>query len=136
LPGVTVTGSVPDVRPYMHAAALMVAPLSIARGTQNKILEALACGVPVLASRLAARGIDAVEGEHLLAEDDYDGYAASALRILEHRHQRARLSTTGRERVLSHHTWDRSLQRLDDVIDRCLKRSAQPLQTRVAAALI
>ena len=44
LPGVTVTGSVPDVRPYLHRSALMVAPLNIARGTQNKILEAMAAG--------------------------------------------------------------------------------------------
>ena len=50
IPGVTVTGSVPDVRPYVRRSALMVAPLNIARGTQNKILEAMALGVPVVTS--------------------------------------------------------------------------------------
>ena len=59
LPGVTVTGSVPDVRPYVRGSALMVAPLTIARGTQNKILEAMAMGVPVVTSRVAAGGVDA-----------------------------------------------------------------------------
>ena len=59
LPGVTVTGSVPDVRPYIRSSALMVAPLAIARGTQNKILEAMAMGVPVVTSRVAAGGVDA-----------------------------------------------------------------------------
>ena len=54
-----VTGSVPDVRPYLRRAALMVAPLNIARGTQNKILEAMAIGVPVVTSRVAAGGVDA-----------------------------------------------------------------------------
>ena len=55
-PGVTVTGSVPDVRPYVRASAAMVAPLNIARGTQNKILEAMAMGVPVVTSAAAAGG--------------------------------------------------------------------------------
>ena len=54
LPGVTVTGSVPDVRPFVRRSALMIAPLNIARGTQNKILEAMAMGVPVVTSRIAA----------------------------------------------------------------------------------
>ena len=62
----TVTGSVPDVRPYVRRSALMVAPLNIARGTQNKILEAMAMGVPVVTSRVAAGGVDAVDGEHFL----------------------------------------------------------------------
>ena len=65
-PGVTVTGSVPDVRPFVRASAAMVAPLAIARGTQNKILEAMAMGVPVVTSRIAAGGVDA-EPERSLA---------------------------------------------------------------------
>ncbi len=60
LPGVTVTGSVPDVRPYVTRAALTIAPLEIARGTQNKILESMAMGVPVVCSRQAVGGVDAV----------------------------------------------------------------------------
>ena len=70
LPGVTVTGSVPDVRPYLRRAALMVAPLNIARGTQNKILEAMAMGVPVVTSRVAAGGVDASAPEHFLVGVD------------------------------------------------------------------
>src|SRR4029453_14751043 len=57
--GVTVTGSVADVRPFLRRAAVMVAPLNIARGTQNKILEAMALGVPVVTSTLAAGGAEA-----------------------------------------------------------------------------
>ncbi|HSU43708.1 MAG TPA: TIGR03087 family PEP-CTERM/XrtA system glycosyltransferase, partial [Casimicrobiaceae bacterium] len=56
MPGVTVTGSVQDVRPYLRSSAVMVAPLRIARGTQNKILEAMAAGVPVVTSAAAAGG--------------------------------------------------------------------------------
>lgn len=120
LPGVTVTGSVPDVRPYVHRAALTVAPLRIARGTQNKILEAMAMGVPVVASRIAAGGVDAVAGEHLLAADTPAEIAAAVLRVLDHPAERARLAVAGRSRVLSHHAWPTSMKRLDALIERCV----------------
>ncbi len=117
--GVTVTGSVPDVRPYIRGSALMVAPLAIARGTQNKILEAMAMGVPVVTSRAAAGGVDA-EGEmHFLVADTAADLAAAVLRIVEQPAERARLARAGRERMLSHHAWPRSMQRLDNIIDRC-----------------
>ena len=79
LPGVVVTGSVPDVRPYVTRAALTVAPLEIARGTQNKILESMAMGVPVVCSRQAAVGWMRSPGEHLLAYD-----ATAELRRVDH----------------------------------------------------
>jgi glycosyltransferase involved in cell wall biosynthesis len=120
LPGVTVTGSVPDVRPYLRRSALMVAPLNIARGTQNKILEAMAAGVPVVASRVAAGGVDAVANEHFLVASAPQEYAQAVLRILDSPAQRQELSAAGRERMLSHHAWDRSMQRLDGIIDRCV----------------
>jgi polysaccharide biosynthesis protein PslH len=120
LPGVTVTGSVPDVRPYLNRAALMVAPLNIARGTQNKILEAMASGVPVVTSAVAAGGVDALPEEHFLVATTHEEHAAAAIRILEDRHERGRLAVAGRSRMLSHHDWHRSMQRLDGVIERCL----------------
>jgi sugar transferase (PEP-CTERM/EpsH1 system associated) len=119
LPGVTVTGSVADVRPYLRRAALMVAPLHIARGTQNKILEAMAMGVPVVTSRVAAGGVDASAPEHFLAASTVDEYQVALLRIIEDPAERQRLSRAGRERMLSHHAWDRSMQRLDGIIERC-----------------
>ena len=122
IPGVTVTGSVPDVRPYLRRAAVMVAPLNIARGTQNKILEAMAMGVPVVASRVAVGGVDATAPEHLLAASTVDEYRNAILRIVENPAERQRLSIAGRERMLSHHAWERSMQRLDGIIERCRAR--------------
>ena len=119
LPGVTVTGSVPDVRPYIRSSALMVAPLAIARGTQNKILEAMAMGVPVVTSSVAAGGVDAVAGEHLLVADTPEEIATAILRIVGNPGERARLADAGRARVLSHHDWAGSMKRLDAIIARC-----------------
>jgi len=120
LPGVTVTGSVPDVRPFLRRSALMVAPLNIARGTQNKILESMSLGVPVVTSRIAAGGVDASDPDHFLVADTPAAYADAILRVLDDPAERRRLAQTGRQRVLSHHAWDRSMQRLDGIIERCL----------------
>jgi sugar transferase (PEP-CTERM/EpsH1 system associated) len=117
-PGVTVTGSVPDVRPYVRRSAAMVAPLNIARGTQNKILEAMAMGVPVVTSRAAAGGVDAVPGEHLLVAGSHEEQARAVLRVLDGRTERQRLAIAGRARVLSHHAWPSSMRRLDTIIER------------------
>ena len=124
IPGVTVTGSVPDVRPFVRGAALMVAPLNIARGTQNKILEAMAMGVPVVTSRVAAGGVDAQGGEHLLVAATPAEYAAAIERIASDPAERGRLAAAGRARMLSHHAWDRSMRRLDAIIDRCIANRA------------
>jgi sugar transferase (PEP-CTERM/EpsH1 system associated) len=123
--GVTVTGSVPDVRPYLRRSALMVAPLNIARGTQNKILEAMAMGVPVVTSRIAAGGVDASAPAHFLVGSTPDEYAAAILKVVEDAVERRRLALAGRARMLSHHGWDQSMRRLDDIIERCLARKAR-----------
>ena len=127
LPGVTVTGSVPDVRPFIRSSALMVAPLKIARGTQNKILEAMAMGVPVVTSRTAAGGVDAEAVKHFLVADTPVEYCQAVLRLVENREERQRLSVAGRQRMLSHHAWPHSMQRLDQIIARCIDTFAKQL---------
>jgi len=128
LPGVTVTASVPDVRPYLARSALMVAPLNIARGTQNKILEAMAAGVPVVASSVAAGGVDALEWEHFLVASAPGDYAQAILHVLDNPLERRRLAAAGRARMLSHHAWPSSMRRLDGIIERCLAaRTGSPL---------
>ena len=119
-PGVTVTGSVPDVRPYLRRSALMVAPLNIARGTQNKILEAMAMGIPVVTSRIAAGGVDASDQAHFLVASTPQEYVTAILQVMENPAERTRLALAGRARMLSHHGWKQSMQRLDSIIGRCL----------------
>ena len=114
--GVTVTGTVDDVRPYVRRAAIAVAPLSIARGTQNKILEAMALGTPVVASDLAAAGVDAVPGEHLLAAGTPEGLAKAVAGLLSDPAERTRLAEAGRRRVETCHSWDAAMTRLDEIL--------------------
>jgi sugar transferase (PEP-CTERM/EpsH1 system associated) len=125
IPGVTVTGSVPDVRPYVRQSALTVSTLSIARGVQNKILESMALGVPVVTSPTAAGGVDANDGEHFLVASSPQGVADAILRIARDPVERDRLSRAGRERMLSHHSWKGSMERLDRIVAGCLEAGAR-----------
>jgi polysaccharide biosynthesis protein PslH len=117
LPGVTVTGSVPDVRPYALASAVSIAPLKIARGTQNKILEAMAMGVPTVSSAAAAGGVDGEPGRNLLTAGTPREFADAVLYVLENPAERQRLSEAARARVLSHHSWKQSMAKLDRIVE-------------------
>ena len=114
--GVTVTGTVADVRPFITNSVLNVAPLAIARGTQNKILEAMAMGVPVVTSGPAAKGVDALGGVHFEVADEARETADKILSIMQNPARRMQLASAGRERVLSHHAWPASMERLDGIV--------------------
>jgi sugar transferase (PEP-CTERM/EpsH1 system associated) len=110
LPGVEVVGTVPDVRPYLARAAAVVAPLRIARGMQNKVLEALAMGKAVVASPQCLAGVPATPGFHLLAAESPDDWVKAIDRLLRDADLRERLGRAGREYVEAHHRWDRCLE--------------------------
>ncbi|WP_417623753.1 TIGR03087 family PEP-CTERM/XrtA system glycosyltransferase [Paremcibacter congregatus] len=129
-PGITVTGTVDDIRTYVRKSAVMVTPLEIARGTQNKILEGMAMGVPVVSSRTAARGVDAVVGEHILAATTPEEYVAHISHLFEDSTARKRLAIAGRERVMSHHNWPRAMTLFDDCITRTLTAFTEKHKTK------
>jgi polysaccharide biosynthesis protein PslH len=115
-PGVTVTGTVPDVRAHLRDAAVSIAPLRIARGTQNKILESIAMGLPVVATSAAAMGIQAVPRRHLATADDAATFADCVVRLLQDQGGRQELAETARREVLTAHDWAVSMRILDTVV--------------------
>jgi sugar transferase (PEP-CTERM/EpsH1 system associated) len=84
---IVVTGRVPDVRPYLQYARGVVAPMRIARGIQNKVLEGMAMAKTVLTTTMGAEGLDVVRGQHLLVEDEPAALAARTLEVLQGDHQ-------------------------------------------------
>ena len=116
--GVTVTGLVDDVREYIGAADICIAPLRIARGIQNKVLEAMAMGKPVVATRVAFEGIDARPGRDLLVTDDEASFAAATIALLKDPMRRALIGTHARRCAESRYAWDRHLNILDHCLDR------------------
>ncbi|MEZ4731877.1 MAG: glycosyltransferase [Caldilineaceae bacterium] len=103
---VVVTGAVPHMAPYLCNATLAVAPLLYGAGIQNKVLEAMACGAPVVASRQAAAGLQAAIGRDLLVADNAAAFATAILTLLNNPAQRAQLSQAGRAYVEQVHGWD------------------------------
>jgi len=124
LPGVRVTGTVPDVRPFLAHAKVAVAPLRMARGVQNKVLEAMAMAMPVLASPQAMEGIDAQVGTEVLVADGEDEYARTALHLLRH-DGAAAIGRAGRARVLASYGWEGSLGAFERLLGEGEKASAQ-----------
>jgi sugar transferase (PEP-CTERM/EpsH1 system associated) len=121
-PGVVVTGTVPDVRPYLQHAAAVVAPLRLARGIQNKILEAMAMARPVVAARSCVEAITAEAGQGLIAADSAEDYARELTGLLADAQRAAALGRAGRDCVLSRYSWDAHLSG----IDRYLAAAATP----------
>ncbi|MGI4951987.1 MAG: TIGR03087 family PEP-CTERM/XrtA system glycosyltransferase [Janthinobacterium lividum] len=114
-PGIVVTGRVADVRPYLAHADVCVAPLRIARGIQNKVLEAMAMGRPMVASPQAFAGIRATSGRDLLVAD---GTAATQQAILDVLHQvHPGLGASGRRAVEQAYAWSATLAGLDTLLE-------------------
>lgn len=106
LPGVSVTGSVPDVRPHLAQAAVAVAPFRIARGVQNKVLEAMASGIPVVGTSLAFQSLGAGLDDGIRIADSSEAFARETARILRDPDLRRELGPQARRYVERHHRWE------------------------------
>lgn len=113
---VIVTGEVLDTRPWLEAADVVVAPLVVARGIQNKVLEAMAMAKPVVASPAAAEGIDALSGVELLVAESAAAQAATIAKLLADPARARTIGAAARERVLARHSWSACLAPLADLI--------------------
>ncbi len=116
-PRVSVTGFVDDLRPFFRAATVLVAPLVYGTGIQNKVLEAMACGVPVVASPPACDGLDAQPGCDLLVGADDAELAAHAVAVMQDRTLRRALVAAGRRYVEQYHDWQQMACRLIEVYE-------------------
>lgn len=122
-PKITVTGKVDDVRPYLQHAAAVVAPLQLARGVQNKVLEAMAMAKPVVATREATRALDAKNGIHLWIENDPARFAAAVVSAIEGP-ERTTVACNARAFVEDQHSWQRFSSELDKHLGQLRTRTA------------
>ena len=117
---VTVTGTVADVRPYLQYAAAVVAPLRLARGIQNKVLEAMAMARPVVAASCCVEVINACVGKELLGAERADDFVHQISGLLLDPACAARIGQAGRARVLSSYSWNAQLSGIDRHLDEIL----------------
>jgi len=114
--GVEVTGRVADVRPHIAQAHVAIAPLQIARGIQNKVLEAMAMARPVVATPQAFEGIEAQAGVHALVEAQPAAQARAIISLIDHPEKAKQMGLAARAHVLKHYHWHQCLSRLDRLL--------------------
>ena len=131
--GVSVTGTVPDVRPWMQQAAVFVVPLGIGSGTRLKILEALACGRAVVSTSLGCQGLEVTHGDDILIADTPAAFAETVVRCLRDPALRTRLGARGRALVERRYRWDvigRELSDFHQELATGRRRDVTPEQRR------
>jgi sugar transferase (PEP-CTERM/EpsH1 system associated) len=113
---INVTGFVEDIRPYYNNADVCVIPLRIARGIQNKVLEAMSMGKAVVTTSTAVQSIKAISGVHLLLEDNFDKFAEAVSMLLENHTLRNYLGTNARQFVKSNYNWQGNMKKFDELM--------------------
>ena len=124
-PGVEVTGFVDSVLERVQRGAIAVAPLRIARGIQNKVLEAMACGLPVVGTTSATQGVGATEGRDYLVRDEGVAFAEAVCQLLEAPEEARALGARARSFVEENYDWEEVFRPLDDLIERCAAERAR-----------
>jgi glycosyltransferase involved in cell wall biosynthesis len=115
-PGVIVAGAVPDVRPFLMQAAIAVAPFRIARGIQNKVLEALAMGLPVVGTCQAFQGIKATTENGICVANEPEKFAKAAVALLKEKELRRTCSVLGRQYTEEYHRWEDHCAQLEIIL--------------------
>jgi sugar transferase (PEP-CTERM/EpsH1 system associated) len=123
--GVVVTGTVPDVRPYLQFATVVVAPMRVARGLQNKILEAMSMGRPVVAAQDCVTAISAIDGRELMAATTAKDYVEAVQTLLGQPDAADRIGRAGRECVVKGFSWDAHLMAIDPYLTDASPRRSE-----------
>ena len=122
LPGVRVSGHVADLNTALNEAAVFVAPLRFAAGIQNKVLEAMAAGLPVVTTSYVNNGLQAIDGQHLIIADEPETFVTAVVNLLSDRAYRRRLSHAGREYVLSRYRWEEVAEQMNRIEQNIARR--------------
>lgn len=121
---VIVTGTVPDMRPYLRQATAAVTPVTYGAGIQNKVLEAMACATPVITTPQTTAALQAVPEQDLLVAQDPHTFAEAILRLLDDPARQQQLGETGRAYVEKHHHWDNIAAQLEEIYRRAMSKES------------
>ncbi len=123
--GVEVTGFVDSVLERVQRGSVAVAPLRIARGIQNKVLEAMACGLPVVGTTSATQGVGAEEGRDYLVRDEAGAFAEAVCDLLDRPEEARALGRRARGFVEQNYDWEEVFRPLDELLERCAAERAR-----------
>ncbi|MGH2876253.1 MAG: glycosyltransferase, partial [Solirubrobacteraceae bacterium] len=130
--GVTITGEVPDVRPYLERAAVIAVPIRMGGGTRLKVVEALAMGKATVSTSLGCEGIEITDGKHLLVADNAEMFAARVTELFDDPVRRHALGTAGRRLAEEAYTWDVAGERLERLYTRVTDPTTRTAVSRAA----
>jgi glycosyltransferase involved in cell wall biosynthesis len=128
---ITVTGYVPDIRPYLGTASIALAPLLVAAGMQNKILEALAMGTPIVTTPHCSRTLGTQNGVHLLVAEETQAFADDIVKLLEDPLLAQQLGRAGRQFVIEHYSWATSANTLNQLYNSMIVPQRQMVSASV-----
>lgn len=121
---VIVTGTVPDLRRYLRQAWVAAAPLTYGAGVQNKVLEAMACGTPVVATSQAVSALKAAPGQDVLVADQPESLAGALLGVIEDQNLHQQLSHHGRRYVEQNHDWNKIAKQVMVIYENVIRASS------------
>ena len=122
IPGVHVTGTVADIRPWIWSAAVYASPLRFGLGVKNKILEAMACGAPIVATSRSLSGTPLIDGRHAMIADDDAKFAEAVVRLLSDPELCESLSREARRKVEAEYSWQSITARYEGLYREALAR--------------
>lgn len=123
--GITVTGRVPDVHPYLERAAVYVVPLRIGGGTRLKILEAMASGKAIVSTPIGCEGLEITPGRDLLVAETPDDFAEAVISLMEDEGRRRELGVHARRRVEERYGWEAIGSRMNAFYERLIRKASQ-----------
>ena len=122
-PSIEVTGTVKDIRPYLYKATVAVTPITYGAGIQNKVLEAMACGLPVVSSPQAVSALGVNPGQDLIVANGSEEFANAVVALLEDSALRSKLGKAGRLYVEKQHCWVKIAAQLEEVYHEVITNS-------------
>ena len=117
-PYLEVTGTVPDVRPYLWNAAASIVPLRVGGGTRLKIYESMAAGTPVVSTSIGAEGLDVVDGETIAIADDPEEFARRCLELVDDQVLREKMSREAMQMVADRYSWEKVAEKFEALLIR------------------
>ncbi len=131
-PSVQVLGRVPNLRPYINQAQIAIAPMRIAAGLLNKVLEGMSMGLPMVISSIANEGIQAVDGKHVLIADKAEDFANKIVHLLNEPERRKQLGAAARDFIVKEWSWEKHFQDLEQMFCDLVAQSPHSVERQAS----
>jgi len=134
-PDITVTGSVPDIRPYMQRAVVSICPMRVGSGVKGKVFESMALGTPVVSTTLGVEGLDVQQGEEIFISDAPEEFARYVCLLAQDAQRRAQMAQKARKLIEQKYTWDLAAQPLERIVESFERKNGTMHRRNIAHAM-